>query len=72
MNDSRRVRRHCGDIESERVECGLCSHAIRDTEGLSFNVYSGEFFMGTCGVDGAHVFMTVKKLCKNFKPKKND
>lgn len=72
MNDSRRVRRHRGGMESERVECGLCSHAIRDTKGLSFNVYSGEFFMGTCELDGAHVFLNVKKLCKNFKSKKND
>lgn len=72
MNDSRRVRRHRGGIEPEMVECGQCRHSVRDTEGLSFNVYSGEFFMGTCELDGAHVFRSVKKICKNFKNKTND
>lgn len=58
--------------EVERVRCEECANATRDTVGLSFNVYSWEFFMGTCGVDGAHVFLKIKKICKHFKPKKND
>ena len=35
--------------EPQTVYCGECRHFHRDTEGTSFRIETGEFFMGVCG-----------------------
>lgn len=31
-----------------KVYCSDCSHFVRDTEGISRNIETGEYFMGIC------------------------
>lgn len=65
-----------------RVYCSDCQTFVRDTEGQSFNIETGEFFMGDCpeGVsDGAvkikdgkpvgRVFADKARECKYHKGK---
>lgn len=65
-----------------RVYCSDCLTFVRDTEGQSFNIETGEFFMGDCpeGVsDGAvkikdgkpvgRVFADKARVCKYHKGK---
>ena len=60
--------------------CSECQLSIRDKEGPSFNIDTGEYFMGSCTVgnaDGAQkvqpdgsvygkVFMDKLRICKQF------
>lgn len=32
------------------VSCGACKRFQRDTEGISYNRETGEYFMGLCGL----------------------
>lgn len=54
--------------EPKKVYCVDCSRCTRDTSGRSFNISTGEFFMGTCpkghgdGVPG-RVFMDKARIC---------
>lgn len=34
--------------EPRRVTCGACRWFQRDTQGRSFNIETGEFYMGLC------------------------
>lgn len=61
-------------------KCSECRLSIRDIEGPSFNIDTGEYFMGSCTVgntDGAikeqpdgtvygKVFMDKPRICKQF------
>ena len=51
------------------VRCCDCCNATRDTEGRSFSIDTGEFFMGKC--DWGHgdpfkVFMDKARECGHF------
>lgn len=51
--------------------CGDCRNCTPDTEGPSFNVETGEFFMGTCekghGMGEKHkVFLHNETDCKEW------
>lgn len=62
-------------------KCSECQLSIRDKEGPSFNIDTGEYFMGSCTIgnaDGAQkvqpdgsvygkVFMDKPRICKDFK-----
>ena len=65
-----------------KVRCCDCSLFIRDTTGPSFNITTGEYFMGTCtkghadgrvfidpatGNKHGKVFMDKERICANFK-----
>lgn len=40
-------------VEPPKVYCGECKHFIRDTDGPSFSIATGEYFMGECA-EGLH------------------
>lgn len=61
------------------VRCADCRHFRRDTEGMSRNAFTHEYFMGVCaaGLDPdrtrnertgiAKAFADKKRTCNNFK-----
>ena len=38
-----------------RVYCGHCCNGVRDTEGRSFSIVTGEYFMGRCPPSAFHI-----------------
>lgn len=46
---------------AKRVRCAGCVHFQRDTEGISHNAYTGEFFMGIC-TEGLHPHSPIKQF----------
>lgn len=64
-----------------KVYCSDCALCTRDTTGPSFNITTGEYFMGTCtkghadgrvlhNPDGStlgKVFMDKARICPDFK-----
>lgn len=52
-----------------KVRCSGCCNAVRDTEGISFAIATGEFFMGTCLKGHGHpykVFMDKARVCEDY------
>lgn len=53
------------------VYCADCRHFRRDTEGRSYNIYTGEYFMGVCCL-GKHPdsprkqFANKPRRCANY------
>lgn len=60
--------------EQRIVTCGDCRKFERDTEGCSFNIATGEYFMGVCR-DGLHPdsprkqFANKPRRCNRFRAK---
>ena len=52
-----------------KVRCSGCCNAVRDTEGISFAIATGEFFMGTCKRKHGYpykVFMDKARVCEDY------
>ena len=47
--------------QPKTVYCCDCRHFNRDTEGISFNAYTKEFFMGVCSL-GLHPDTPIKQF----------
>lgn len=60
------TKRHPG---VEWVKCQDCQHCTPDTEGISFEMDTGKFFLGRCAVSGRKEFLDLKKICSNFQEK---
>lgn len=65
------ARRTKTTVRVVRVYCSDCPLFVRDTEGISFNIQTGEFFMGTCPKghgDGkpGKVFADKPRECKDY------
>lgn len=64
--------------EVPTVYCSRCRHCKRDTNGLSFSIETGEYFMGTCGKGigdcGAspRVFLNKPRHCDSYRMQNNN
>lgn len=52
--------------EPKKVRCADCQHFQRDTEGVSRNIYTGEYFMGTCTA-GLHPDTPIKQFADHLR-----
>ena len=51
------------------VYCGHCCNGVRDTEGRSFSIVTGEYFMGKCRRGHGEpfkVFMDKARVCDDY------
>ena len=51
------------------VYCGHCCNGVRDTEGRSFSIVTGEYFMGKClrgHGEPFKVFMDKARACDDY------
>ena len=76
IDQSKMKRKRNDPPTPPKVHCCDCRHAERDTEGPSFSIVTGEYFMGRCrkGHDAPFkVFMDKPRDCEDFnrKPKNN-
>lgn len=66
-DDSRkRTTKETAKDTSGKVRCADCRHFKRDTEGISHNVYTGEYFMGTCTA-GLHPDTPIKQFADHLR-----
>lgn len=66
-DDSRkRTAKETAKDTSGKVRCADCQHFKRDTEGISRNVYTGEYFMGTCTA-GLHPDTPIKQFADHLR-----
>lgn len=55
----------------QKVRCADCRHFRRETEGISRNIDTGEYFMGDCSI-GLHPDSPIKqfanreRICNQF------
>ena len=64
-------------IQQKKVKCMDCKNEIRDTEGISHNAFTGEFFLCRCkkGHDRnkfdqlAKLFIDEERFCNDFEHK---
>ena len=52
-----------------KVRCSGCCNAVRDTEGISFAIATGEYFMGRCRRGHGEpfkVFMDKARECDDY------
>lgn len=50
----------------KKVRCSDCQHFKRDTDGISRNIYTGEYFMGTCTA-GLHPDTPIKQFADHLR-----